>query len=107
MLRDWKWSDAEKAVARRAFDAALRKELESVMREAGERMARVREIQELWALELWLGKRRAEIDGKYDYRYSVLGVVFGNLMRQGRISEADLEGLAVEKIEAIRNLSRF
>jgi hypothetical protein len=106
MFRDWKWSGAEKAVARRAFDAALQRELESVMREARERMARVREIHELWELERWMGERRTGIDNKYDYRYSVLPLVLGNLIREGRISERDLEGLAEEKLAAIRNLSR-
>jgi hypothetical protein len=107
MFQDWKWSGAEKAVARRAFDAALQRELESVMREAKERMARVREIHELWELERWMGERRTGIDSKYDYRYSVLPLVFGNLIREGRIAERDLEGLAEEKLDAIRNLSRY
>jgi hypothetical protein len=107
MFRDWKWSSAEKAVARRAFDAALQRELESVMRDARERMARVREIHELWELERWMGERRTGIDSKYDYRYSMLPLVFGNLIREGRISERDLEGLAEEKLDTIRNLSRW
>ena len=107
MFMDWKWSGAEKAVARRTFDAALQTELESVMCEARERMARVREIHELWELEHWMGERRTGIDSKYDYRYSVLASVFGNLLREGRISERDLEGLAEEKLDAIRNLSRW
>ena len=107
MIRDWKWSGAEKAAARRAFDAALQTELESVIREAREKMALVREIHELWELERWMGERRTGIDSKYDYRYSVLPWVFGNLIREGRIAERDLEGLAEEKLEAIRKLSRL
>ena len=106
MFLDWKWSGAEKAVARRAFDTAVQRELESVMREARERMARVRGIHELWELERWMGERRTEIDSKYDYRYPVLPLVLGNLIREGRIAERDLEGLAEEKLDAIRNLSR-
>jgi hypothetical protein len=31
----------------------------------------------------------------YDYRYSVLPLVFGNLIREGRLSEEELHGLAV------------
>ena len=71
-LREMKWSPAEKAVARRAFDLALRRELEAVVREAKDRAAKIQEASELWELERWLTQRRQEIDRKYDYRYSVL-----------------------------------
>jgi hypothetical protein len=45
------------------------------------------EASELWSLERWLTQRRREIERKYDYRYSVLPVVFATLIRQGWISE--------------------
>jgi len=53
-MRDWKWSPAEKAVAHRAFDLALGRELEAVLREAKGRAATIAEPQELWNLERWL-----------------------------------------------------
>jgi hypothetical protein len=62
---------------------------------------------ELWKLERWLAERRIEIDRKYDYRYSVLPIVFAELMKQGRIAESDLHGLAPEKIELILGASRL
>lgn len=68
-------SDAEKAVARRAFYLALRKELEALIRDAKGRAAKIEEPSELWGLESWLTKRRREIDRRYDYRYSVLPLV--------------------------------
>jgi hypothetical protein len=42
-LREMKWSPAEKAVARRAFDLALGRELETVIREAKDRAANISE----------------------------------------------------------------
>jgi len=102
-MRDWKWSPAEKAVARRAFDGALHGELEAVMRETRERAARISEPSDLWQLERWLGERRREIDEKYDYRYSVLPMVFGRLVREGRLSVEDLQGLEPQKIAAFRS----
>ena len=57
-LREMKWSPAEKAVARRAFDLALRRELEAVVREAKDRAAKIQEASELWELERWLTQRR-------------------------------------------------
>ena len=41
----------------------------------------------LWELEHYLTQTRKEIDRKYDYRYPVLPLVFGNLTREGRLSE--------------------
>ena len=62
---------------------ALNGELEAIVREAGERAARIREASELWDLERWLGERRREIDQKYDYRYSVLPTVFAASQASG------------------------
>ncbi len=101
-MRDLKWSPAEKAIARRAFDLALHTELEAVVREAKDRAARIEQPSELWDLERYLTQQRTEIDGKYDYRYSVLPVVFGSLVREGRLTEQDLHGLAEDKLGFIR-----
>ena len=48
---------------------------------------------------------RAEIDAKYDYRYSQLIIVFGALLRQQRIQEDDLLGLSEEKLASIRRVA--
>jgi hypothetical protein len=52
-----------------------------------------------------LTERRREIDRKYDYRYSVLPLVFAELVKQGRIAENDLQGLAPEKIDVILGMA--
>ena len=43
-----------------------------------------------------------EIEQKYDYRYSQLILVFGRLVREGRIAEEQLRGLSEEKLSYIR-----
>lgn len=106
-MREWKWSSAEKAVARRAFDLALSRELEAVIREAKERAARIAGAADLWELERWLGKRRRRIDRNFDYRYSVLPLVFAALLRDGQINEDDLRGLAPDKLDTIRHMTRY
>jgi len=101
-MRDWKWSQSEKAIARKVFDSALQAELEATIRQAKERAARIREASDLWKLEDWLSKRRREIDERYDYRYSVLPLVFAGLLRDGLITRGQLDGLQPEKLAAIR-----
>jgi hypothetical protein len=101
-MRQLRWSPGEKAAARRAFDGALRRELDAMMREAKERAARIETPSELWELEEWLTRHRLEIDRKYDYRYSALPLVFAVLFREGRLTEDDLVGLGQDKLERIR-----
>ena len=104
-MYDLKWSHAEKTVARRAFDLALGQELEALLQEAKGRAARIEEPSELWDLESWLTERRREIDRMYDYRYSILPLVFAQLFRDGRLTEDDLHGLGQEKLDLIRRAS--
>jgi integrase len=84
-MYDLKWSHAEKTIARRAFDKALSNELEDVIREAKSRADEIKDAPGLWALESWLTERRQEIDRRYDYRYSILPLVFANLLRDGKL----------------------
>lgn len=107
MLDGWKWSPAEKTAARRAFNLALDKELDAVMCETKSRAAKMTKPSELWELERWLGKRGREIDELFDYRYSVLPIVFAALLRDGRITEDDLHGLSPEKIASIKSIADF
>src|SRR5438128_10622253 len=101
-IRDLKWSPQEKAVARKAFDLALKREFESVMVEAKTRAGKIREPSDLWELERYLTERRVQIDRQYEYKYSVLIMVFGNLIQRGRLSEQELEGLNQDKLDSIR-----
>ena len=106
-IPDWKWSPQEKAAARRAFDLALSRVLDGVIKEAKDRAARISNAAQLWELECWLGDRRREIDGKFQFRYSVLPLVFATLLRNGQLSEDDLQGFAPGKLDAIRRIARF
>ena len=104
---DFKWSHTEKIVARRAFDRARRSELQATIYEAKRRAAKIEEPSELWELEEWLTERRLDVSRRYDYRYSVLPLVFAHLVRDGHLKEIDLEGLQPEKLEFIRRGSNF
>jgi hypothetical protein len=104
-IRDMRWSPSEKAVARQAFDRALHREFESVIREAQRLAAEIQQPSDLWELEDYLRERRKDIDSQYDYRYSVLPFVFARLISTGRLSEEELNGLSEEKLVIIRDLA--
>jgi Photoprotection regulator fluorescence recovery protein len=105
-IRTWKWSQVEKSIARKAFERALHHELSEVIHKTKQMAATIEQPSDLWELESFLTKRRNEIDHKYDYRYSVLPVVFGNLVREGRIYEVELHGLAEDKLGYIHEFAK-
>ena len=106
-LRDLRWSQAEKVIARKAFELALEREFASVMDEFNQMMLKVKEAPDLWDIEHYLTERRKGIDRKYDYRYSVLPQVFGCLIRDGRLKEEELQGLGEDKLDYIRQIAAF
>ena len=93
------WSKSEKAIARTAFDAALKREFHQVIQEAKQKASQIKEPEDLWDLEHYLTERRKEIGRKYDYRYSQLTQVFGRLLHEGRLSEEELRGLRGRQTE--------
>ena len=101
------WSKSEKAIARTAFDAALKRELQDVMRKTKQMANQIKEPADVWELEHYLTERRREIDRKYDYRYSQLTQVFGRLLHEKRLSEEELAGLREDKLKAIRSFANF
>ena len=105
-MRNLRWSREEKLLARKAFQLALQGEFERVIGEVKKRAAAIEQPDELWELEAYLTAQRKKIDRHYDYRYSMLIMVFGDLIRRGRLTERELVGLSEEKLEYIRRYSK-
>jgi hypothetical protein len=96
------WSKAEKQVARRAFDAAYEKECRAIRAKLTQMLEAEDDIRQIWRIHDYLSDQRRETDRKYDYRYSVLDLVFARLIREGWITEADLTGLREDKLQRIK-----
>ena len=101
------WSRSEKVIARKVFDAALKRELHEVMQEAKQKANQIKEPADVWELERYLTKRRKDIDYKYDFRSSRLTRVFGTLLWERRIREEELRGLGEDKMKAIRSCAKL
>ena len=104
---DVTWSRAEKAVARRAYDAALERELREVMEDARQRASRIRQPADVWDLEQYLTQRRKEIDRKYQFRASHLTQVLGRFLLEKRITERELRGLHEDKLKSMRSFAKL
>jgi hypothetical protein len=105
-IRDMKWSPTEKKVARAAFDLAYDREMEEIKNTLREKIKQLESNENVWQLEKYLSNRRKIIDRKYDYRYSMLILVFGKLLEEGYLLESDITELSDDKITAIKNVSK-
>ena len=61
---------------------------------------------DLWKVRNYLSKTLKNVERKYDFRYSVLILVFAQLMKDGWIEENELIGLSEDKISKIVNLAK-
>ena len=105
--RDFPWSRSEKVIARKAFDAALKREMHELIQEAKQMASRIQQPSDLWDLEHYLTERRKQINRTYDYRYSQLTLVFGKLLCQSWLGEEELRGLREDKLKSIRSYAKF
>lgn len=104
MSRD-KWTDREKKIAHRLFDAAVKNELAEILASFKSRAASAVTPDDMWEIGRSLGAIQRDFDRKYDFRYSQLEFVFARLLAEGRISTADLEGLQDQRAEDIRRMA--
>jgi hypothetical protein len=104
-MNAFQWSKTEKKIAKEAFESAYLRECEALAQKVREMAANITKPEELWSIQDLLTQKRREIDRKYDYRYSVLILVFASLMKDGWLSEADLSGFREDKIEKIKSMA--
>lgn len=101
-MDDPQWSKAEKQSARKAFDAANERECRAIRAKVVQMLERQDDVRQIWRIHDYLSEERRETDRKYDYRYSKLDLVFGILLREGWLTEAELSGLGQDKIKRIK-----
>ena len=101
------WSPGEKVIARRAIQQVLQREFAAVIEQTRSMADKITEPEDLWKLEDFLTRSRKQIDRDYDYRHSMLPMVFGALLRRGRIEERDLQGLGEDKLSWILKVASF
>lgn len=101
------WSKTEQNVARTAFDIAYKREINALVKDVHDRAATIVDVDDIWRLHDFLSARRHEIDGKYDYRYSVIIFVFARLVKEGWLHLHELEGLDADKLTKVSALSRM
>ena len=104
---DVPWSDPEKKAARKAFDLAYKKQCAAITAKVKKMIASGSDPSNIWRIHDYLSEQRRAVDALFDYRYSVLLLVFAKLLYAGLLTEADLSGLRDDKIEEVKSLMRL
>lgn len=96
------WSNAEKKVARRAFETARQSVLAAAFTEFKAKAAAATTVDDMWSIGDELRQRQRELEDLLDYRYSRLTFVFGRLIFAGHLDEKQLAGMSDDKLEDVR-----
>jgi len=99
------WTITEEDIAKRAFDIAYKREIESLIDSVRHKVTSLAEIDDMWRLHDFLSVKRHEIDGRYDFRLPMLIFVFADLVKDGWLNLNELEGLNAAKIAKIAALT--
>src|SRR5215469_12430470 len=100
------WLRSEKAIARKFFDVALKRELQGVMQKAKQMASQMKKPADVWKLERYLTQRRKGIDRSYEFRSSRLTQVFGMLLYEHRITEEELRDLRENRVKTILSIAK-
>ena len=103
-MLDIKWSKGEKKAARKAFDVAYKRECADLIKRIQAKAEKLYVPEDLWNLHDYMDKEIINFGKKYDYRYSVLLLVFAQLIKDGWLTLDELKGLSEEKLERINKL---
>jgi hypothetical protein len=101
------WSDTEKNIVKETLKRAYERETLALIEKIREQASLITELDDVWCLHDFLSTRRHEIDGKYDYRDSVLIFVLAQLLKERWLQLNELEGLAQDKLAKIAALARM
>ncbi|MDH3976569.1 MAG: hypothetical protein OEV42_20080 [Deltaproteobacteria bacterium] len=104
---EYNWSKKEKKIARQAFDRAYEREMRHLAEKVRKMLDDNEDARAVWRILDMLREEARETDFKYDYRYSVLILIFARLLREGWLMLEDLEGISEEKIEKIREVANI
>ncbi len=82
-MNAFKWTKTEKKIARAAFEKAYQRECSDLIEKICTKAGQITEPDNMWRFHDFVTEKRDEIDEKYDYRYSVLILVFARLINDG------------------------
>src|SRR5437660_9063077 len=83
-----RWSLGEKKAARKVFDKAYRRQCDSVRARVKDMITTAVDPADIWRIHDYLSRERRRTDELFEFRYSVLILVFARLLADGSLTEA-------------------
>ncbi len=99
-----RWSPGEKKAARKIFDKAYRRRCDSVRARLKDMITTAVDPADVWHIHDYLSQERRRTDELFEFRYSVLILVFARLLADGSLTEAELSELSFDKVTRIRRI---
>lgn len=106
-MKEFVWTKEEKRSARLLFDKVVKENLTEILIQFKEMASQAESPEKMWQIEEFLGRKRREIDGKYNFRESRIVSLFGHLLEEKRISLEDIQELSEDKIDQIKMIASF
>jgi hypothetical protein len=101
------WTVEEQELARRVFDRALGREIETLIETLRSQSAGLRDREDVWQLHDYLSIQRHAIEGRLEFQLRGLLFVFADFVRDGLASLEELEGLSADKLAKISAMARM
>jgi len=101
------WTVAEQDLARSVFERAHQREVEVLIGRLRSQVAALSCAEHIWDLHDFLSLQRHAIEGRLEFRLEGLLFVFAGYVRDGLISQEELEGFSSDKRAKIMAMARF
>jgi hypothetical protein len=101
------WTAEEQILARRVFDRALRREVETLIETLRSQAIELSGAEDIWRFHDFLSIQRHAIEGRMAFRFEGLLFVFAGFVRDGLTSPEELEGLSADKRAKISAMARM
>ncbi len=104
-MQNLTWSANEKQLARTVFERAALEEERELLEYFKRKSATLKNMEGLRSLLHEMQETERRYQEKFDFRYSQLIILFGRLVREGRIGIEVFNGFSQEKLEFIEKIA--
>jgi hypothetical protein len=94
------WSESDKNAVKVALERARRRAEDFVLREFHNQ--KIKEIDDLWALDLKIRDWRKEVHGKFYFSYDRVELLLHDCLKKGWSEWGDFQSLSEERLDNIK-----
>ncbi|DAB34043.1 MAG TPA: hypothetical protein CFH82_07460 [Sulfurospirillum sp. UBA12182] len=104
-IKSLAWSNSDKKSARVLFELAKKRDYTKLIHNI--KNFSLEKEENVWDLKTYLNDQAKEFDTKYDYRYSMLPILFACYIEEGLLSDDELDIFSKSIKEHIQETVKF